>query len=308
MTNAHPLTRCVSNAGRRSSFSPTRLTMTLFLRQKTPPPLPRGGDDNDNKNSATTTTTNAYNNASETNYQKRQQEDSITPVTIKQIADATASSAEADEFALLTGKPIGLVTVVGKIVSKEETGTHKLLSIDDGTGIACCKEFASEDANGEANEAKMETNEYVRVTGKLKSWNDARYIQVMNCRKITDFNEVAFHFLDAMYASSRFSNEKGSGVAAQATTATGAAPAAYAMPTSGNNPETSGSLQQQLLDIYNNPSGPAAGDSGIEIAQMCELLGGKYTLEAIREAVEMLSNEGHVYSTITDDHHRSTSI
>ena len=256
-------------------------------------------------------TNNAYNtNAETTLYQKRQQEDSITPVTIKQIADATASSAEADEFALVTGKPIGLVTVVGKIVSKEETGTHKLISIDDGTGIACCKEFASEDAlNGEANEeAKMETNEYVRVTGKLKSWNDARYIQVMNCRKITDFNEVAFHFLDAMYASSRFSNEKGSGVAAQATTATGAAPAAYAMPTSGNNPEASGSLQQQLLDIYNNPSGPAAGDSGIEIAKMCELLGGKYTLEAIREAVEMLSNEGHVYSTITDDHHRSTSI
>jgi len=148
----------------------------------------------------------------------------------------------------------------------------------------------------------------VRVTGKLKSWNDARYIQVMNCRKITDFNEVAFHFLDAMYASSRFSNEKGSSVAAQATTATGAAPAAYAMPTSGNNPDAGGSLQEQLLAIYNNPSGPAAGDSGIEISEMCKLLGGKYTMDAVREAVEMLSNEGHVYSTITDDHHRSTSI
>jgi len=31
-------------------------------------------------------------------------------------------------------------------------------------------------------------------------------------------------------------------------------------------------------------------------------------MDAVREAVEMLSNEGHVYSTITDDHHRSTSI
>ena len=97
-------------------------------------------------------------------------------------------------------------------------------------------------------------------------------------------------------------------VAAQATTATGAAPAAYAMPTSGNNPDAGGSLQEQLLAIYNNPSGPAAGDSGIEISEMCKLLGGKYTMDAVLEAVEMLSNEGHVYSTITDDHHRSTSI
>lgn len=241
-------------------------------------------------------------------YQKRQQEDSITPVTIKQISEATASSAEADELALLTGKPIGLVTIVGKIVSKEETGAHKLLSVDDGTGACCCKEYPGEETAEGANEVTFATNEYVRVTGKLKSWNDARYIQVMNCRKITDFNEVAFHFLDAMYASSRFSNEKGSSVAAQATTATGAAPAAYAMPTSGNNPDAGGSLQEQLLAIYNNPSGPAAGDSGIEISEMCKLLGGKYTMDAVREAVEMLSNEGHVYSTITDDHHRSTSI
>ena len=113
------------------------------------------------------------------------------------------------------------MTIVGKIVSKEETGAHKLLSVDDGTGACCCKEYPGEETAEGANEVTFETNEYVRVTGKLKSWNDARYIQVMNCRKITDFNEVAFHFLDAMYASSRFSNEKGSSVAAQATTATG---------------------------------------------------------------------------------------
>ena len=253
-------------------------------------------------------TTNAA-GGGDTQYQKRQQEDSITPVTVKQISDATASSAEADEFALLTGKAIGLVTIVGKVVSKEETGAHKVYKVDDGTGTVCCKVYSAEDgAGGEAGEVSYDTNDYVRVTGKLKSWNDARYIQMLNCRKITDFNEVAFHFLDAMYASSRFSNEKGSSVAAQATTATGAAPAAYAMPTSGNNPEAGGSLQEQLLSIYNNPSGPAAGDSGIEISEMCKLLGGKYTMDAVREAVEMLSNEGHVYSTITDDHHRSTSI
>ena len=100
------------------------------------------------------------------------------------------------------------MTIVGKIVSKEETGAHKLLSVDDGTGACCCKEYPGEESAEGANEVTFETNEYVRVTGKLKSWNDARYIQVMNCRKITDFNEVAFHFLDAMYASSDFPTRK----------------------------------------------------------------------------------------------------
>ena len=144
----------------------------------------------------------------------------------------------------------------------------------------------------------------MRITGKMKSLNDNRNLQTMNCRKITDFNEVAFHFLDAMYASSRFTSEKGADVGV----ATGNAPAAYAMPTSGNNTETAGSLQDQLLTIYNNPSGPASGDSGIELSEVVKLLGEKYTFDAVREAVEFLSNEGHVYSTISDEHHRSTSI
>ena len=90
------------------------------------------------------------------------------PVTIKQIADATASSAEADEFALVTGKPIGLVTVVGKIVSKEETGTHKLISIDDGTGIACCKEFAAKTRTARSERGE-DGNERVRASdGQVK--------------------------------------------------------------------------------------------------------------------------------------------
>lgn len=237
------------------------------------------------------------------NYNTKKVEDSITPVTVKQLSDAVAMDSQDDNFKLLTGKTIGLVTIVGKVVRKEETASHLTYAIDDGTGVVECKEFVSEDGEGQ-RENLPENDDYVRITGKMKSLNDNRNLQTMNCRKITDFNEVAFHFLDAMYASSRFTSEKGADVGV----ATGNAPAAYAMPTSGNNTETAGSLQDQLLTIYNNPSGPASGDSGIELSEVVKLLGEKYTFDAVREAVEFLSNEGHVYSTISDEHHRSTSI
>ena len=44
------------------------------------------------------------------------------------------------------------MTIVGKIVSKEETGAHKLLSVDDGTGACCCKEYPGEETAEGANE------------------------------------------------------------------------------------------------------------------------------------------------------------
>jgi replication factor A2 len=34
-------------------------------------------------------------------------------------------------------------------------------------------------------------------------------------------------------------------------------------------------------------------------------LGGRYNLGQVREALEFLSNEGHVYSTIDDQHYKT---
>ena len=76
----------------------------------------------------------------------------------------------------------------------------------------------------------------------------------------------------------------------------------------GYVPKYHSNLKGKLLAIYNDPIGPAGGDSGIELSEMCKLLGEKYTMDQVRVVVEYLCNEGHVYSTITDDHHRSTRI
>lgn len=41
-------------------------------------------------------------------------------------------------------------------------------------------------------------NDYVRVSGTLKTFGNKRYINASHVRKIDDFHELYFHLLDAM--------------------------------------------------------------------------------------------------------------
>ena len=45
----------------------------------------------------------------------------------------------------------------------------------------------------------------------------------------------------------------------------------------------------------------------MSIDQLAQDLGSMYSVDQIRGAVEVLINDGHVYSTIDDNHFKSTS-
>jgi replication factor A2 len=50
----------------------------------------------------------------------------------------------------------------------------------------------------------------------------------------------------------------------------------------------------------------SSDEQGVSITSICESLAGRFQEPGIREALDFLSNEGHVYSTIDDEHYRST--
>ena len=50
------------------------------------------------------------------------------------------------------------------------------------------------------------------------------------------------------------------------------------------------------------------GDTGANVADVVSSLNGRFTEAQVREAVEHLVNEGHLYSTIDDNHYRSTLL
>lgn len=51
----------------------------------------------------------------------------------------------------------------------------------------------------------------------------------------------------------------------------------------------------------------AQSDTGLNVETLMKDLGNKFSRDQIKGAVDFLVNEGHLYSTIDDNHFKSTS-
>lgn len=237
------------------------------------------------------------------------QNQSVLPVTSAMIQAATASS---DTF-LLEDKEISQVTFVGEIMEVVEAQTNVMYKVDDRTGpwIEVRKWLEEQETEAEI-EKRSECREgiYVRVVGHLRSFKQQKSVIVFSIRPVLNFNEITSHLMETLHAY--LCLQKGPNV-----------PAAFAAVKSSNTwnaPGTSSSMttpaymgariesglnriQQKVLNCISSCTVP----QGMHIQDVIRTVSQQGCNEAqIREAVEFLCNEGHVYSTIDYDHYKST--
>ena len=140
---------------------------------------------------------------------KSYSDESLRPVTVKQLLDMEESYPGA-EFAL-DGSPLTQVTLVGQVRGVNPQQTNVTYRIDDGTGVIEVKKWIDpdklaaaaemDDDDGGAGDAAgpFALDRYVRVWGRLKSFNNKRHVGANFMRAVDDYNEVSYHFLEAAY-------------------------------------------------------------------------------------------------------------
>ncbi|RWA13511.1 hypothetical protein EKO27_g1617, partial [Xylaria grammica] len=126
-------------------------------------------------------------------------EESLRPVTIKQIIDAEPSYAGDASFKI-DGSDVKQVTIVGMVRTISPQTTNITYKIDDGTGVIEVKQWldADKQESAEATPAFGE-EDYVRVWGRLKSFSNKRHIGAHVIKPVREFNEVNYHLLEATY-------------------------------------------------------------------------------------------------------------
>lgn len=129
-------------------------------------------------------------------------DDTLRPVTIKQVLEAEPMNDESD-FKIDDAK-ITSITFVGQIRSVSTQATNHTYRLDDGTGTIDVKQWIDpEEANmSEENgqpKALLTENAYARIFGQLKSFNSKRHVGARpgGVRVMTDYNEVQCHLLEA---------------------------------------------------------------------------------------------------------------
>ena len=201
----------------------------------------------------------------------------------------------------MNGEEVHNLTLLGKVVKENVSATTQEYVIDDGTGSVQVKRWV--DAEDESAKSAAAVGQYVRVYGHVRVFQGVRSVIAFNLRPVTDFNEVTYHFLEAVYCNSHNAQRADAKPAAGAGTAYAAPSSA---PASAPAVDPGGSCVDQAKAIFEGPDGRR--DEGVKIDVVVQQLNGRFTEAQVREAVEHLVNEGHLYSTIDDDHFKSTNL
>lgn len=188
----------------------------------------------------------------------------------------------------------------------KETPTRLEYEIDDMSGPPMdVRQYVDngDEASDEERTMPMRENTYVRLYGHVRSFQNKKNIVAFKILPILDANEITNHLLECLHA--HIYQTKGAQAGGGDANTSTAAPAAAA----GSASEYSGAqadqgltpVQQQVHNVISS----CQDDQGVSIAYICERVKGP-PMKSIRDAIEFLSGEGHIYSTIDDDHFKST--
>ncbi|OHE93302.1 hypothetical protein CORC01_11370 [Colletotrichum orchidophilum] len=241
---------------------------------------------------------------------KAYSEESLRPVTIKQVIDAEEAYPGADFK--IDGATVTQVTFVAQIRQISPQPTNITLKLDDGTGLIEVKKWVDTDKKDDADD-KLELESHVRVWGRLKSFNGKRHVGAHFIRPVTDFNEVNYHLLEATYVHLYFTkgplNADGSGPGANGGGGEdgmfvdgGDGYGGGGAAAGGGNPAQASKLRgvsasaQKMFNFINNAPG---GNEGVHLNQISS--GAGLSMQATMKASEELLSEGLIYTTIDDE-------
>ena len=236
---------------------------------------------------------------------------SLLPLTIKQLHHAVYAH---DKF-VIDGRDVMQVTLVCQVRAIQPMATNVQYTLNDGTGEIVCRVYMSEDGSGGVR-GDAAVNGYVRVIGVLKMMPAGeRGVQGYHVIPIADCNEITYHQIEAVYTHLK---QTGGGQAAGAGQAAGmkgdaamSSSQSYSMQPGGGGPAAgvggptvlephlSAQHNAVLAVFYHNSS-----EQGASVSEVSAVTGLSAT--AIHKIVKDLSDDGHLYSTVDEEHYKST--
>ncbi|KDP36391.1 hypothetical protein JCGZ_08660 [Jatropha curcas] len=229
----------------------------------------------------------------------------LLPLTLKQICELPSN--DESNF-LIDGVEVTNVTIVGRVCQKEDKASEYTFLVDDGTGQIECTRWVQERIDTDEVEGIL-IGRYVRVHGHLRGLQGRRFINAFSIRPITDFNEITSHFIECIYV--HFYNTR----IRSATTQPQMANSTMNTPLKGyetappnqssaySSTDGLNSLGQMILNFLQQPPYLASED-GVHINVIARQL--NMPMKKLMEELQSLVDNGFIYSTIDDDHFKST--
>ncbi|XP_045401755.1 replication protein A 32 kDa subunit [Lemur catta] len=222
----------------------------------------------------------------------------IVPCTISQLLSATV----IDDTFKIGNVEISQVIIVGIIRHAEKAPTNIVYKIDDMTAAPMdVRQWVdTDDTGGENTVVPPET--YVKVAGHLRSFQNKKSLVAFKIMPLEDMNEFTTHILEVVNAHMILSKSNSQSPARRAPVSNPGMSEAGSFGGTSFIPANGLTVaQNQVLNLIKacpRPEGLNFLDLKNQLKHM--------SVSSIKQALDFLSNEGHIYSTVDDDHFKST--
>ncbi|XP_009988963.1 PREDICTED: replication protein A 32 kDa subunit [Tauraco erythrolophus] len=223
----------------------------------------------------------------------------IVPCTVSQLLAAE----QVDETFRIHDVEISQVTIMGIIRHAEKAPTNILYKVDDMTAAPMdVRQWVDTDEAGGEN-VVVPPGTYVEVAGHLRSFQNKKSLVAFKIMPLENMNEFTTHILEIVNAHMilRKNLMPSASRVPQSFSSTGIGDMGdygrgSSLPVNGLSVH-----QSQVLNLIKNcpvPEGMSLQELKLQLHNM--------SMSTIKQAVEFLSSEGHIYSTVDDDHYKST--
>lgn len=209
----------------------------------------------------------------------------IVPVMIRHMTNCVSNLE-------LWGSPVRIVTFVGIIRKIEHATTKMTFEIEDDTDKIMAYRWL--EADNSVKEPEYTVNNYVRVYGHLREQNNIKHVLILRIMPIRTLNELTSHLLEVTYVTVQAEKmKKGKETSNMETT------------DDFNMDDNVNGLTKEQMVVFKIIQEENDTENGIERHTLKARVS-KNVLPNVDKIIDFLTSEGHIYTTRTDDHFKTT--
>lgn len=257
-------------------------------------------DDNDfntNEGGGFDNTTNMFQSPASQQAKSSNKPRAIAPVTIKQVLDSQGEGLTIKEI------DVQMVRIVGIVKGIDVSSIKVSYTVEDATGSIVGISYLENDSEENSYPVPVVENTYCVLTGIIRTQSEVKHIMVFNIYPVTNFNEILEHYLAVIHMSLKA--EQIPANIPEKSDLKQDMVASYGDTNGRNESSTLGSIDVKYRKVYEAIM-RATSDSGINIDEIRTIMTVKMPVNQIRAALDYLVNEGHIFTTIDDNHFKST--
>jgi len=210
-----------------------------------------------------------------------------------------AKHSESDNCFVYKHLKFNTVMIMGLIreANHEVNGSLATYNIDDHSGGLLEIKWWHDDST-----EPLKPLTYIKVIGQVKIFGGKAHVVAHHVSKMQSLNELIAHAIECVHASLLIRKQGETGGMNMTSNNNTLGSSGYQTPQTSTTSNGFTPVQNAVLNLLKTVTTMA----GYSVTEICKQLR-QFSENQVKQALEFLSGEGHIYSTTDDDHFRAAS-